>query len=326
METNSKLNFDKAKLNDILTVSSTPHLKTNKTTQKIMLDVIIAMLPAGIAAVYFFGIRSLILIGVAVAASVLSELIYEKILKKPITISDLSAVVTGILIAFNVPVSLPLPMVILASVFAIIVVKQWFGGIGSNFMNPALAARAFLMASWPQEMGAFPAAKATNVFISSATPLQGGPVPSLLDAFIGNLGGSLGEVSALALLIGAAYLLIRGVITLRIPLAILLSASVLFVVTGTPISEVPLQLLLGGIILGAFFMATDYSSTPITPLGQIIFGLGCGILTVIIRVFGPMPEGVSYSILIMNIAAPFIEKMTKPKVFGVEVEKNERNA
>lgn len=312
--------LDRQKLNEILTVSATPHVKTDKTTQKIMLDVIIALVPALIAAFYFFGVRSLIVVAVAVITAVVSELAFQKVTKRPVTISDLSAVVTGILVAYNVPVSLPLPMVILGSAFAIIIVKQLFGGIGYNFMNPALGARAFIMASWPQAMGSYPAPFSADA-VATATPLQGGTMPTLLDAFIGNMGGCIGEVSALAILIGAIYLIFRGVINLRIPLAYLGSAAIMFAVTGTPIDQVTIQLLVGGIMLGAFFMATDYSSTPVTPLGEIVFGIGCGILTVIIRSFGPMPEGVSYSILLMNVAAPFVERITKPKVFGVEVQK-----
>lgn len=321
---NNVSNLDQQKLNEMLTVSAAPHVKTDKTTQKIMLDVIIALMPALVAAVYFFGLRALWLVIASVIAAVVSELAFQKAVKKPVTISDLSAVVTGILVAYNVPVSLPFPMVILGSVFAIIVVKQLFGGIGYNFMNPALAARAFIMASWPQAMGSYPAPFSTDM-VASATPLQGGTMPSLMDAFIGTMGGCIGEVSALAILIGAAYLVFKGVINLRIPLAYIITAAVMFIITGTAIDQVALQLLIGGIMLGAFFMATDYSSTPVSAKGELVFGIGCGILTVLIRVFGPMPEGVSYSILLMNVATPFIERITKPKVYGVEVQKNERN-
>lgn len=321
---NNVSNLDQQKLNEMLTVSAAPHVKTDKTTQKIMLDVIIALMPALVAAVYFFGLRALWIVIASVIAAVVSELAFQKAVKKPVTISDLSAVVTGILVAYNVPVSLPFPMVILGSIFAIIVVKQLFGGIGYNFMNPALAARAFIMASWPQAMGSYPAPFTTDM-VASATPLQGGTMPSLMDAFMGTMGGCIGEVSAVAILIGAAYLVFKGVINLRIPLAYIITAAVMFIITGTAIDQVAVQLLLGGIMLGAFFMATDYSSTPVSAKGELVFGIGCGILTVLIRVFGPMPEGVSYSILLMNVATPFIERITKPKVFGVEVQKNERN-
>ena len=274
--------------------------------------------PALFAAVYFFGIRSLIITAVSVGACVLSEYIYEKITHREITIGDFSAVVTGILLAYNLPVSIPLPMVALGGVFAIIIVKQLFGGLGANFMNPALGARAFLMASWSSHMATFTAPRTDMV--SAPTYLSGamdeGIIISVKDAFIGNMGGCIGEVSALALLIGAVYLIAKGIISLRIPIVYIGSTVIVLLICGIPMADIPLQILSGGLILGAFFMATDYVTAPVSRKGQIIFALGCGIFTALIRVFGALPEGVSYSILVMNAAAPLIEQLTMPKPFG----------
>lgn len=303
------MNFD-----DILTVSATPHIRSSITSSRLMLDVVIALMPALIAGTYFFGIRALMLTVVSVVSAVFFEYIFEKITKRPSTIKDLSAVVTGILIAFNVPSTLPFYMVIFGSFFAIIVVKQLFGGIGSNFMNPALAARAAIMASWPKEMANFVAPGADAV--STATPLGGGEAVSLMDAFVGNMPGTIGEVSAICLLIGALYLIVRKVISVRIPLTYILSTVVFLFIFGVPASQLLNHVLYGGLILGAFFMATDYVTAPVSKKGQIIFALGCGLITAAIRVFGSLPEGVSYSILVMNVASPFIEKMTTPKSYG----------
>lgn len=301
-------------LEKLLTVSSSPHIRSNETTRRIMLDVIIALVPAGLASVYFFGIRALLLILASVVSAVAAEYLSGKIFKRPTTIGDLSAVVTGILLAYNVPVSLPLYMVVFGSFFAIIVVKQFFGGIGSNFMNPALAARAVLVASWPAAMSAF--TRPMTDLVSMATPLAGGPSLSIMDMFIGKMPGSLGEVSSLAILIGLIYLLVRKVITIRIPAIYIVTTLVLMTVFGTPFDQLYVQLLGGGLLLGAVFMATDYSSSPSTAKGQVIFALGCGIITAVIRKFGGFPEGVSYSILLMNSATPLIEKLTVGAAFG----------
>lgn len=305
-----------------LSVSSTPHIRSNDTTSHIMLDVIIALLPAVFVGLVYFGISAFMVIGLSVASAVLFEYAFQKATKKPITIGDFSAVVTGLLLALNLPSSVPFYIPIIGSFVAVIIVKQLFGGIGQNFMNPALGARAFLMASYPVDMTTFKVDA-----VATATPLTtlkeaGTMVPSPLDysnAFMGNIGGCIGEVSALALLLGAFYLFYKKVITWHIPVSYLGTAFVLFFIfgrqglfTGFPVYE----LLLGGILLGAFFMATDYSSSPITPKGKIIFGCGCGILTVIIRIYGGYPEGVSYSILLMNLTVPLIDKYTKPRVFG----------
>jgi len=309
-------------------VSSSPHIRSGETTQRIMLDVIIALMPALLAGVFYFGLNALTLTAVAVAFAVAAEAVMQKILGKPVTVNDLSAVVTGILIAFNVPVTLPLWMVAVGSIFAIAIAKQCFGGLGYNFINPALAARAMLLASWPVRMTGWVAPGADAV--STATPLAilkggeaaGQALPGLLDMFIGNIGGCIGETSALALIIGGAYLLYRGVINIRIPVSYIGTVAVLtFLFGGFDSSAMFYHVLAGGLFLGAIFMATDYSTSPMTPKGQIIFGIGCGFLTSVIRFFGGYPEGVSYSILLMNLATPLIDKYTMPRKFG-EVKKN----
>lgn len=311
---------EKINLNDLkpeaLIVSSSPHLRSNETVQKTMLDVIIAMVPAMIASVYFFGFRAASVILTGVISAVVAEWISEKLMKRENTISDLSAVVTGILLAFNVPANMPLYMVAFGSIFAIVVVKQLFGGLGNNFVNPALAGRAVLMASWTKEIA--------NNFITpgvdavaTSTPLQTGEMLPLWDMFIGKMPGCLGEVSALALIIGGIYLIARRVISWRIPVIYIGTTAVLLAAFGY--SNVVLeQLCAGGLMLGAFFMATDYTTSPISPKGQVVFAIGCGLMTALIRAYGGYPEGVSYSILLMNIATPLIERYTQPKVFGTQ--------
>lgn len=323
---------DSSILENMLIVSSTPHIRSNESVSRIMLDVIIALIPAMIGSVYFFGINALKLILISIASSLFFEALMQKIFKKEITINDYSAVVTGILLAFNLPASAPWWIPVFGAGFAIIVVKQFFGGLGSNFMNPALAARAVLLASWPKIMSNFvsPGIDA----ITSATPLAimkygaadagasatvakaGAELPTLMNMFIGNIGGAIGETSAILLLIGALYLIVRKVINWKVPLAYIATTCVMLLVLGVEADQLMYHILGGGLILGAFFMATDYSSTPVTPVGQIIFGIGAGLLTAIIRVKGGFPEGVSYSILLMNVASPLIEKFTGPKVFG----------
>ncbi len=297
------------------TVTSSPHIRTKNTTQLIMLDVIIALLPAMIAAIAIFGIRSLILTLVTVAACVLSEYLFQKASKKPIRVSDLSAVVTGILLSFNMPYNMPYWMAIFGAVFAIIIVKEMFGGIGNNFMNPALAARAVLLASWPTEMG--------NFIIdgkASATPLSGKPF-TILDLFLGNIPGVMGEVSKIALLIGACYLLLKRVIHIKMPAIYIGTVAVFFLILGYDFEDTLMQLLSGGLILGAFFMLTDYSTSPTGSKAQVIYALGAGLLTVLIRVYGGYPEGVSYAILLMNVATPLLDKLLRDKSFGRSVAK-----
>lgn len=308
-------------IDEKLIVSSSPHIRSELTTRKLMLDVIIALTPAMIGSIYFFGLASLKIILLSVLSAVLSEMFIQKLFKKEVTIYDLSAVVTGILLAFNLPASAPWWLPIVGSVFAIVVVKQFFGGIGSNFMNPALAGRAMLLASWPTHMSSF-----TNIrpdVVATATPLtiiksgtSVSELPHLRDMFIGGIPGAIGETSAILLLIGAAYLIYKKVIDWRIPATYIGTVIIMLLLLRVEPSLIPYHILGGGLILGSFFMATDYSSTPVTPKGRIVFALGAGILTAIIRVKGGYPEGVSYSILLMNVATPLIERFTKPKVFG----------
>ncbi len=314
-----------------LTVSSSPHAHSPVTTQSIMRDVIIALLPALFGAVYFFGFRALLLTTISCAACVFFEWAYRKLRKLDCTVYDGSALVTGMLLAFVCPVTVPYWVLIIGDFVAIVVVKQLYGGIGKNFMNPALLARAFLF-SWPAAMstwvvpgfenqaGIFSTADA----VTAATPLAAmhqGALPSvgLWDLFVGNVGGSLGETSAMLLLAGALYLLIRRVISLRIPAAYLLTVAVLaflFPQGNDRLLWTGCQLLSGGLILGAFFMATDYVTTPVTRWGQVLFGVGCGIITVVIRYFGGYAEGVSFAILVMNACVPLLDKVGRPRRYG----------
>ncbi len=335
-----------------LIVSSSPHIKTEDGTRSIMLDVIIALMFPLIMAVFFFGWRALTLTMTSVAASIAFEWLYRRLLKKPSTIYDLSAVVTGMLIAFNLPVTAPLWIPVVGAFFAIVIVKQLYGGLGKNFMNPALAARAFLF-SWPALISLWvrPLSQAgMSLFgsvtradlpvdaIASATPLakmKMGILPSVVspgiendvavtlrDTFIGNIPGCIGEVSTIVLLAAAVYLLIRKVITIHIPLAYLGTVALLtylFPLGGNdPLQWMLYSLSTGGLMLGAIFMATDYTTSPVTKTGRVIFGIGCGLLTVLIRYFGSYSEGVSYSILIMNACVWIIDRYVRPRRFGVK--------
>ena len=319
-------------------VSSSPHIKAEDDTRSLMLDVLIALIPALAVAVFTFGPRALVLTVISMIACGVFEALYCKITKRPVTVGDLSAMVTGALIAFNIPVSAPWWLPVLGAMFAIIIVKMLFGGLGRNFMNPALGARAFLLASWPALMTtwtdphtALPLFGKVDV-VSTATPLvalKNGTLPdaSALDLLLGQTGGVIGETSALALLVGGIYLLYRKVITINIPAAYILTVAVitfLFPMGGVARLDWMLsQVLSGGLMLGAIFMATDYVTSPVTPKGQIIFGVGCGLLTVFIRYFGGLPEGVSYSILIMNTLVWAIDKATHPRKFGYALDKKE---
>lgn len=289
-----------------------PHVTSKRTTQNIMLDVIIALIPAGIASVIIFGLRALLVIGVCVLVCVLSEYIFEKICKKENTIMDLSAVVTGLLLAYNLPVSIPLWQAAFGSLFAIIVVKQLFGGIGQNFANPAITARIVMLVAFSGTMTSwvFPDASST------ATPLvllyKGdlSSMPSYMDMLLGVRGGCLGETCTIALLAGGIYLIARRVISWHTPVAFIGTVLVMALI----FDKAPVyQLMSGGLIIGAFFMATDYATTPSTKWGKIIFGIGCGLITVLIRFWGTSPEGVSYSILLMNIFTPYISRLTRSK-------------
>lgn len=311
-----------------LHVSSSPHFKGNNSTRRIMLDVIIALCPAAIAACIIFGMRSLSLIAICIATCVLLEYISRKIMKRDTTIGDLSAVVTGLLLALNLPVDIHPLIAMFGCLIAIVVVKQMFGGIGMNFVNPALAARIVLLVSFPSAMMHWvPALGATEAAAidatTSATPLVADVgVYSYIDLLIGRCGGSIGEVCAAALILGGIYLVIRKVISPIIPCVYLLTAAVMSFIVGLD----PLyQLLSGGLMLGAIFMATDYTTSPVTRMGKVIYAVGCGILTILLRAFSNMPEGVSFSILLMNILVPLIERATVPRTLGyVKKKKGEK--
>ena len=333
-------------LKEKLIVTESPHIRSGNTTSGIMLDVIIALMPALIAGVVIFGYRAAALALVCVSASVVFEWLWCKIVKKPSSIGDYSAAVTGLLLAMNLPVTMPFWMAVVGAFFAIVIVKQFFGGIGHNFMNPALAARAFLLTSWAQAMTTWvaPFSKVGADAVSQATPLaqlaqsvdavstatsaaETVQLPSYLDLFFGTTGGCMGETCAFALLIGAIYLLAKKVISIKIPATYIATVAVLTFAFGGKdglfTGDALYHILSGGLMLGAFFMATDYVTTPYTPKGQIIFGIGCGVLTAVIRLWGGYPEGVSYSILLMNVASPLIDRYTAPKRFGAFKEKKE---
>lgn len=299
--------------------SVSPHFHRPRTTQTIMLDVIIALIPAVIASVIFFGLRSMLIITDCVAVCMIAEWGFEKLCHKENTLSDLSAVVTGVILALNLPVGIPLWQASLGSVIAIVVVKQLFGGIGQNFANPAATARIILMTAFSGTMTSWAVPQAFQMLpdaTTGATPMamiakgETAALPSYLDMFLGNTGGCLGETSALALLLGGLYLLVRGVITWHTPVAMIGTVAVMSLVCG---QDALTQVLSGGLMIAAFFMATDYASTPATPWGKLIFGAGCGLITVLIRFWGNFPEGVSFSLLIMNILTPYIEKLTRAK-------------
>ena len=316
-----------------LTISSSPHVHAPQTTQTIMRDVLIALVPALIASVIFFGFRALTVTLVSVAACVFFEWAWNKIMKKPSKVHDLSACVTGVLLAFVCPVTIPYWTIVVGAFFAIILVKQLFGGIGRNFVNPALAGRAFMF-SWPVLMSTWVKVGWENAagllstadIETAATPLasmhQGvfdETAGTILDLFLGNVGGCLGETSALALLIGFAYLLVRKVIKPGIPLAYIGTVAVLSLLIpmgNDPITWMAAQVFGGGLMLGAIFMATDYVTSPVTKLGQIVFGIGCGVLTILIRYLGGYNEGVSYAILIMNCLVVLLDRIGRPVKFG----------
>lgn len=322
------------KMPTLLTVTPSPHIKTRENTASIMIDVLIALTPAFLYGVYIFGLRAVWIALVSVVSSVGFEALCEFILHKKVTVSDCSAAVTGILIAMNLPVSVPLWMPFVGGFFAIVVVKQLFGGIGKNFVNPALSARVFLL-SWASEMTRFtyPLSRlsefsmnaADSDIIASATPLaslKNGVLPydSITDMIFGKCAGCIGEVSSILLLAGGIYLLIRRVITWHIPVSYLGTVAIItfiFPKNGADnLSFMLYELFAGGLILGAVFMATDYATSPVTPRGHLIFGAGCGVITVLIRYFGAYPEGVSFSILIMNLLVWYIDKAAMPRRFG----------
>lgn len=318
-----------------LIVSSSPHVRSNEDTPYIMKQVIIALLPAALAGVYFFRLSAINVMFWCVLGSVGFEWLYQKLTKQESTIGDFSAVVTGLLIAFNVPASLPWWMCLAGSAFAIIVVKMVFGGIGNNFVNPALAARAFLLASFPVAMTAWTKTGVNWVSsgnidaVTTATPLsflKAGPQgvqnltdsgTSLFNMFTGNIGGCIGETSAILLILGGLYLMYKGIINYVIPVFYIGTVAILmFILGGFNFEFVMYQMVAGGLMLGAFFMLTDYTTSPMTKKGQIIYAITAGVITTVIRLYGGYPEGVSYSILFVNVMTPLIDKYTRPKVFG----------
>lgn len=334
----------------MLTVSSSPHIKYKDNVRTIMTDVIIALLPAYGWGIYVFGWRALTLGVISILCCVLFEALTEKILKRPITVSDGSAIVTGLLLTMNLPVTVPLWMPAVGALFAIVIVKQIFGGIGKNVVNPALAARVFLFSSWPSKMAGFvlpfsmisPLAVNPSGYdaVVSATPLASiktGVIPSsasLSDMFFGLTGGSIGEVSAFLLIVGGLYLLLKRVISWHIPVAYIATVAMLtmlFPKTAITSDLIAMQfmayeILSGGLMLGAIFMATDYVTAPVTRTGKLIYGVGCGAITVFLRYYGGYPEGVSFAILIMNLTVWYLDKFTRPKRFGeVKKTKNAKN-
>ncbi|MCI6613170.1 MAG: RnfABCDGE type electron transport complex subunit D [Clostridiales bacterium] len=322
-----------------LIASSSPHIRSNEDTRSIMLDVIIALMPALVMGVYVFGWRALTSTLVSVASCVVWEWIYRKLLKKSCSVGDLSAVVTGILLAFVCPVQTPYWMLVIGAFFSIVLVKQLYGGIGCNFLNPALAGRAILLASYAGAMtnyvkvGEKAALIGSNAdIVTAATPLammKGVDATgwetltntyTLGDMFIGRIGGSLGEVSALMLLLGGVYLLLRKVISWQIPVAYIATVAIICLISApegvSGVEYMAYNVFGGGLMLGAIFMATDYATSPVTKPGQLIFGIGCGLLTVLIRRFGSYPEGVCYSIMIMNCTTWLLDKYIRPTIYG----------
>ena len=307
-------------------VSGTPHVRSKESIQSIMRDVVIALIPASVMGIYYFGIKALMLIIVSIVSSVVFEWAYEKILKKPVTISDFSAILTGLLLALNLPATASWWVPVVGSFIAIVIAKQFYGGLGQNFINPALIGRAFLVAAYPTQTtgAAFATGRMVVDASTYATPLaelKAGTAivnaDAIKNALIGNIGGTIGETCAIALIIGGIYLLIKHVISWRIPVVYIV---VVFILTslmrGNGFLGGVYEIFCGGLMLGAIFMATDYVTSPISAKGQIIFAIGCGVLTSLIRVYGGYPEGVSYSILIMNLAVPLIDRVTRPRIFG----------
>jgi len=334
-----KKNVKKAgEMPEFLTVSPSPHIKTADSTRSIMTDVLVALLPAYAWGVYTSGVRALVIGVISILCSVLFEALTQMLLKKPVTVTDCSAAVTGLLLAMNVSAAVPLWMPVVGAFFAIVVVKQLFGGIGKNIVNPALAARVFLF-GWAPEMSVFavPGNRISSLAVTlgradavtGATPLaslKAGTLPAetLGDMFVGNIGGCIGEVSSLLLILGGVYLLVRRVITWHIPVSYLATVAVLtYVFPGVTnsLAFMLYELMAGGLILGAFFMATDYATSPLTPVGRIIYGVGCGGITVLIRYFGGYAEGVSFAVLIMNLLVWYLDVLGMPKPFGTVKEK-----
>ncbi len=306
-------------------MTSSPHLRDHSSTRRIMQEVCLALVPAGIASVILFGWNALMLICISVATCVLSEFVWEKATKKEVTIGDWSAVVTGLLLAYNLPANAPWWLPIIGGVLAIVLVKQFFGGIGSNFMNPALTARVILFISWSALMSTYPQTNFAVDATTSATPLNilagtGVSGINFMDLLLGNCGGVLGETCKIAILVGGIYLCIRKIADWRIPVSFIATVFVCYLIKDG-VEMALYQLFAGGLMLGAFFMATDYATSPVTTLGRVIMGVGCGILLFVIRAYANYPEGCSFAILFMNVCTPMIDRFTAPKPFG-EVKKN----
>ena len=303
-----------------LAVSSSPHLRDHVSTRRIMQEVCLALAPAGIAGIILFGSQAAVLIAASVISAVLAEYFYQKLTHQKVTVGDWSAVVTGLLLAYNLPANAPVWLAVVGAVIAIVLVKQIFGGIGSNFMNPALAARAILFVSWATQMTTYPATRFMLDDVSTATPLNSlgtGSVAgvNLMDLFLGNIPGVLGETCKLALLLGGVYLILRRIVDWKIPVTFIATVFVCYLIKDG--AEMALyQILSGGLFLGAFFMATDYATSPVTNPGRVIMGIGCGIFLFVIRAYASYPEGCSFAILLMNVATPLIDKYTMPKPFG----------
>ena len=312
-------------------VSSAPHVRAKDSTSRVMLYVIIALLPASLFGIFNFGYKALVLILVTIASCLASEWIFDKIVHKKNSLPDLSAVVTGLLLALNLPAGLPWWEAVIGSVFAIVIVKMLFGGLGQNFMNPALGGRCFLLIAFAADMTNFSSAKFEAY--SGATPLgmirnEGLSSVNIMDMLTGKIPGTIGETSVIAILIGAIFLILMGVIDLKIPASYIITFAVFMFIFGADrfnTTYVVAELCGGGLMLGAFFMATDYVTSPITPMGQILFGICCGLLTGICRCFGANAEGVSFAIILSNLLVPLIEKITVPNAFGIvkEAKKNE---
>ncbi len=307
-----------------LFISTAPHIRSANDTARIMRDVVIALLPTTIAGVYYFGYRAAIVLAVSIISAIFAEWVWQRLSKQPVRIGDLSALVTGLILGLNLPPTAPWWLACIGSALAIILIKQLFGGIGHNFMNPALAARGILLVSWPAAMIASGSASAYTLpsafpgtdAVASATLLgENGFTASLHDMFIGNIPGSIGEVCKAAILLGLLYMLIRKVVSWRIPVIFLgVFALCSFLFGNDPAAQV----LSGGVMFGAVFMATDYTTSPMSSLGQLIFAAGCGLMVALIRSFGSYPEGVTFAILLMNIITPLLDKYIKPRIYGVE--------
>ena len=304
-----------------LIVSSSPHIHSGASTQGIMLDVVIALLPASFAAILLFGVKAFILIAVSVATAVISEAVFNAVTKKKQTIGDFSAVVTGMLLALNLPTTTTVWQTIVGAVFAIVVVKCLFGGIGCNFANPAITARIMLLTAFPAVRAVAHSHFESADIVSGATPLgvmggEKGTLPELLDMLLGVRGGAIGETCAIALILGGIYLIVRRVISWHTPVIYVAIVFVLSLIIKQDVTMALYQVLGGGLMIGAIYMATDYSTSPTNTLGKVVFALGCGVLTVVVRFLGGLPEGASYAILMMNILSPYIEKLCASVPFG----------